>query len=347
MLKSRIRLLFNLLLFILMLCCLIWHDLVIYGISQGKGQLQLIRSAQPVDEILRDPSFPDSLKQKLLLINDIKRFATDSLGIKPCDNYTTVYNQHGKPVLWTVSASEPFEMKAKEWTFPFLGTVSYKGFFNKRAMRKEYLQLVKDDYDVDIYSPSGWSTLGWFRDPVQSNMLYKSEGDLANLIIHELTHGTLYVKNDVTFNENLANFIGDKGAELFLVRRFGKDSRQYAGYLREKSDTKIYTDYMLKSTAQLEKLYRSFGPGDTQEFRRSEKKKLISTIVMGVCRLPLYNRQHYFRYSLQAFREGNAFFMSFSRYDSQYDQFDTDFKMHYHSDLRLYLNVMKEKYSSL
>ncbi len=44
-------------------------------------------------------------------------------------------------------------------------------------------------------------------------MLNRSEGDLANLIIHEMSHATIFVKDSVDFNENLATFIGDRGAE--------------------------------------------------------------------------------------------------------------------------------------
>jgi predicted aminopeptidase len=56
--------------------------------------------------------------------------------------------------------------------------------------------------------------LGWFTDPILSKMLMRSEGDLANLIIHEMSHATIFVKDSIEFNENLATFIGDRGAEL-------------------------------------------------------------------------------------------------------------------------------------
>lgn len=336
---------------ILLLCimgfCLLAHELVIYGISQGKGQLNIILNAQPVDEIMKDETFPDSLKQKLALIGGIRRFAFDSLGIIENENYTTVYNQHKKPVLWTISASEPYEMKAKEWTFPFLGTVSYKGFFNTTALRKEYLELVRNNYDIDVYSPSGWSTLGWFKDPILSNMLYKDAGSLSNLIIHELTHGTLYVKDNVTFNENLANFIGDKGAQEFLISTYGKNSKEALGYEQDKADTKVYTDYILESSERLDSLYSTFAASDTEAIKKEKKKKLITEIALGVNRLPLYSKNDYFRYTLQAFAEGNAFFMAFSRYDSQYDVFDKEFRERYHSNLKEYLNAMKKKYPSL
>jgi predicted aminopeptidase len=347
MLIRPVRLFLNILFLLLMLCCLIWNQLVIYGISQGKGQLNILINAQPVEDILKDPGFPDTLKQKLILISEIKKYAVDSLGINPSDNYTRVYNQHGKPILWTVSASDPFGLKAKEWNFPFLGTVSYKGFFNKKALRKEILNLVKNHYDVDVYSPSGWSTLGWFRDPVLSNMLYKDDGSLANLIIHELTHGTLYVKNNVTFNENLANFIGDKGAQQFLKNKYGANSKEYLDYINNNADEKIYNDYILKNIEKLKNLYSSFKPEDSGNFKMEKKKELITEIVLGVNRLPLTKKKRFFNYTLQAFSEGNAFFMAFSRYDSQYDVFEKEFREKYNSDLRKYLEAMKAKYPSL
>ena len=40
--------------------------LVGYGITQGLGQLRMVRNAVPIDTLLNDPSYPDSLKQKLL-----------------------------------------------------------------------------------------------------------------------------------------------------------------------------------------------------------------------------------------------------------------------------------------
>ncbi len=328
-----------------MLLCLVWHNMVIYAISQGKGQLTIVWNSQPIEEVLQETSFPDSLKQKLKLIVEIKQYAIDSIGIKPSDNYSIVYNQHNKSILLTVSACEPYSFKAKEWTFPFLGAVPYKGFFNKKEAEKEILALKSKGYDVDVYSPSGWSTLGWFKDPILSNMLYKNEGQLANLIIHELTHGTIYVKNDVTFNENLANFIGDKGAEKFLIFKYGINSKQYTDYEQSKEDEKCFIEYILKSTERLDSLYSTLSVGDKEEIKKQKKSKLITEIVLGVNRLPLHKKKNYFQYSLQAFSEKNAFFMAFTRYDSQYEIFDKEYKENHQSNLRDYLAFLKEKNS--
>lgn len=326
-----------------MILCLIWHNMVIYGISQGKGQLTIVWNSQPIEEVLKETTFPDSLKQKLKLVVEIKQYAIDSIGINPSDNYSIVYNQGNKPILFTVTACEPYSFKAKEWTFPFLGTVSYKGFFNKNEAKKEILQLKGKGYDVDVYSPSGWSTLGWFKDPILSNMLYKSEGQLANLIIHELTHGSIYVKNNVTFNENLANFIGDKGAENFLIYKYGKISKQYTNYEQNKADEKCFKEYILKSTERLDSLYSTLSANDTEEIKKQKKNKLITEIVLGVNRLPLYKKKNYFQYALQAFAEKNAFFMAFTRYDSQYEIFEKEYEEH-QSNLQNYFTFLKAKF---
>lgn len=347
MLKNGLQIFFQFLLFALMLFCLIEHNLVIYGISQGKGQLALVMDAQPIEEVLKDPNFPDSLKYKLKLIREIKQFASDNIGIDPSENYSTVYDQHDKPILWAVSACEPYSFKEKEWTFPFLGTVSYKGFFNKKEAEKEVVALRLQGYDIDVYSPSGWSTLGWFKDPILSNMLYRTEGQLANLIIHELSHGTLYVKNNVTFNENLASFIGDKGAEKFLISTYGIDSKQYIDYEHTKTDEKVFKQYILKSAARLDSLYSALSDNDSDEIKKEKKNTLITEIVRGVNSLSLFKKEGYFRYALQAFSEKNAFFMAFSRYDSQYDIFEKEYTEQFHSDLRNYMVFLKKKYPSL
>ena len=347
MFKNIIRLFFHSLFLLLMFFCLKEYKLVIYGISQARGQCAIIRNAEPVEKVLGDASFPESLKEKLLLINKIKKYAVDSLGIKPSTNYETIYNQHDKPILKVVTACEPYSFKPFEWDFPVLGTVPYKGFFNFRDAEKEVALLKGKGYDVDVYSPSAWSTLGWFKDPIQSNMLKQSDGSLANTIIHELTHGTLFVKNNVTFNENLASFIGDKGAENFLQTKYGIASKQYEDYEAKKEDGKIFNEYILKGVEKLTHLYDSLSKINSVETKQKLKLDLISKIVKGVNTLPLKDKKGYFNYSLNAFYEGNTFFMAFKRYDSQYDLFEKEYKEKFHSNLRDYLNYLKSKYPSL
>jgi predicted aminopeptidase len=332
-------------LFLLTLCTYaVTHPgLILYGIAQGRGELAILTRVRPVEEVMKDPTFPDSLKKKLALVSEIRMFATDSLGLQPSDNYTTLFDQHNQPILWTITASEPFRLKAKEWDFPFLGTVSYKGFFNYEKGKAEAKALLDIGYDVDYGGVSGWSTLGWFKDPILSSMLRRNEGHIADLIIHELTHGTLYVKNKVEFNENLASFIGDKGAERFLAYKYGKESGPYQEYTKSKADRTLYNKYMLQGAERLDSLYRTFPENGSVVEKEMKKMKLIYDILEGVKHLPLFHKSAYLSFSANAETEKNAFFMSFRRYDAQYDVFEKEFRETYRSDIRLYIQVLAER----
>ena len=194
-------------------------DLLEYGIGQLRGQMTILAEARPIDEVLEDPTFPDSLKTKIHLIQEVRQFAVEELELVDSKNYTTIYDQKGRDVLWNVSACEPYELKPYKWSFPILGSFSYKGFFDLEKARQERGVLDSLGLDTNIRAVGAWSTLGWFQDPILSNMLYRKEGDLAELIIHELTHATIFVKDSLTFNENLASFIGTEGAKLFLEKK--------------------------------------------------------------------------------------------------------------------------------
>ncbi len=335
-------------LLLLLLCFIIWQfKLIIYGIEQGVGQFKIIYYSQPIEEVQKDPLFPDSLKQKLALVQEIKAFAIDTLGINNSKNYTTVYNQKGKPILWVLTASEKYELKAKEWTFPLLGSVSYKGFFNYEKGLKEQEQLKEQGYDTDYDVVGGWSTLGWFKDPILSNMLLKKEGNLANLIIHELTHGTLYVKSNVDFNENLASFVGDKGAEKFLEYKYGKNTDQYQRYEQGKADMVLYSNHILNGAKRLDSLYKAFSAATPVVIKDSLKTKTIKEIIATANNLPFYKKNRFSKLFKKGELPNNSFFMDYKRYRSKQDFFEKEFKNKFNSDLKKYLQYLKNKYPTV
>lgn len=319
---------------------------VVYGFSQLKGQLQIIWNARPVEEYLNNETVADSLKEKLLLVQEIRTYAIDSLGVNDSENYTTLYDQKGKPVLWAVTGSKPFAMEPKEWKFPFLGAFSYKGFFNYNKALAEQEQLKNQGYDTSVRPVGGWSTLGWFKDPILSNMLYRSEGELANLIIHELTHATLYVKNNVDFNENLASFIGGKGAEEFLKDKYGEQSVEYRNYLHSKKDRESFSAHILRGAAQLDSLYGTFDSQMSKETKTQAKQSYIRQIVDKSDTLNLFQPQNY-KWFTENNDYNNAFFMSYIRYRSKQDNFEQEFAGKFNGNLKAYLQHLKKTYPSL
>ncbi|MCP4520156.1 MAG: aminopeptidase [Cytophagales bacterium] len=315
-------------------------SLLLYGWGQLQGQVRILQGAQPIEEVLNDPQFADSLKPKLHLIQEIKAFAEDSLGINPSNNYTSVYDQKGKPILWIVTACEPFELNDYKWSFPVLGDLSYKGFFEKEKAEQEKKRL-ESLYDAEIGEVTAWSTLGWFDDPVLTGFLGRSEGDLANLIIHELTHGTLYIKGDVTYNENLASFIGDVGAKRFLIQKYGRDSKEYLNYVQKMEDREVFTQFVLQKADSLEGLYQSW-EGNSVEVKKSKKEQALKTITNEMQSLPL----KVLKYPKRISNLKNTFFMSYRRYHVDIHVFEKEFKEKYNSNFDAYFKALKEKYGN-
>lgn len=334
-------------LLIIFLAAIARWELVKYGVQQGTGQMSIILSARPVEEFLQSPGFPDSLKQKLVLINRVRQFAIDSLGLKDTKNYKTLYDQKGEEVMWVVMASEPFRLKAKEWTFPVIGSVPYKGFFNRARAVKLKEELEQEGWDVNIRNPGGWSTLGWFTDPILSKMLERSEGDLANLIIHEMSHATIFVKDSIDFNENLATFIGDRGAEQFLLSDYGRESDEYITYMHEDRDYMLFADHMLRGAEKLDSLYTTFREGDPIERKIRLKREMIEDIVQSLDTLSLSRTSPRPSLRFEENLPNNAYFMNFIRYQAKQDFFFEEWRSRFGGDLKTYIQYLSEAYPFL
>ncbi len=318
--------------------CIFYWDLISYGIGQAKGQISIIRQARDIEEVLDDASFPDSLKQKIKIIQEVRNFAIDSIGLKDSKNYTTLFDQKGKTLLWNLSASEPYSFTPKTWSFPLLGSFPYKGFFDLAKAKEERDFLKSENYDTRIRTVSGWSTLGWFSDPILSNMLERSEGRLADLIIHELTHSTLFVRDNIVFNENLASFIGERGAIQFLESKYGKGSFELEDYLMHDEDQLNFTEQMLFAAQLLDSLYSSFADTDQDSIKEIQKSKLIREIVDSVDTIHFHNNRYY--HIFDEALPNNAYFMSFLRYHSSEDSLSDILKSQYDGDLNVFIKGM-------
>lgn len=335
---------FELFFILIFFLAVIFHKLVSYGIDQGTGQLAIVWNARPVDDVMKDASVSDSVKTKLNLIEEIKKFAIDSLGLKPSENYSTLYNQHGKPVLWVLTAAEKYKMKSFEWWFPVVGTVGYKGFFNFEKGKREEQKLIDGGYDTDYGPTSAWSTLGWFRDPILSNVLNRTDGQLAELFIHEMTHATLYVKSSVDFNENLASFIGEEGAIQFFKFKYGDSTTAMTDYLNGKEDYDLFSNQMLIGLQKLDSLYKTFTEHTIVTEKEMQKKKIIREIISSLDTVSFYKKERYKNYFSVEHLPNNAFFLSFQRYDSKKDEMKIEMKEKFSNDFKKYLNYLKHKY---
>lgn len=320
--------------------------IVFYGVEQGVGQIKLVNKAVPIKKIMGDTLYADSIKIRLAFVEEVRQYAIDSLGLKKSKNYTTFYDQHGKPIVWIVYAAPKYKMEVHNWKYPVLGKMPYKGYFKQKKARREANKMKEKGFDVRIGIVSAWSTLGYFKDPILSNVLNRSDGELAELIIHELTHATIYVKGEAQFNENLATFIGVNGSKKFLIYKYGKDSEKYAEYIGELNDHDLITNHFLEATTKLDSLYNTFeGKTDTQ--KDSLKTSMIEQTIINLKDIPFFNTEIPDLYWAKKELINNAFFAIYMTYYMDLSQFEEEFKNEYNSNIKEYMDYITSKYKSV
>lgn len=248
-----------------------------YLMKSGYGQMKLLNSRVPVDEALKDPSLDEGKKKKLVLAQDARAFAETELHLKPTKNYTS-YVELGRPyVTYVVSAAPKWELKHHQWSYPFMGKMPYKGYFKEDDAKEEEKSLQQDNLDTYMRGVSAYSTLGWFNDPILSSMLRYDDYDLVNTIIHETVHATLYIKNSADFNERLATFLGNKGAELFYLKKEGADSPTLKQIQSENEDSKVFSQFISAELDALEKWYKDLPASERSEEKRSQRIQQIQS----------------------------------------------------------------------
>ena len=197
--------------------------------------------------------------------------------------------------------------------------------------------------DINIRTVGGWSTLGWFKDPILSEMLTRGDGNLINLIIHELVHATIFVKDSVTFNENLASFIADKGTLRYMENKYRSDSFRYVEYTNKEQDQRTYITHVLRGSEVLDSLYSAITDMDRSE-KEDLKSKMIKRVMSTMDTLAL-NDSLYLK-NVKNYQPNNAYFMSFQRYQSKQGLLDSLYVYQFNRDLIEFINYFKEKHGA-
>lgn len=314
-----------------------------YLSGAATGQLTILAKSKPITKVLQNTNLPDSVRQKLKLIEEIRTFAFTTLGLNPTNNYSKLYDQQGQPLLWVVTASKEFALQPKLWWFPVVGNVSYKGYFKPDEADDEANRLAIDGYESRVREVNAWSTLGWFNDPVMSSMLDYNEADLAELLIHELSHSTIYVGSNVDLSESLANFIGMRGAMLYLASKYGDSSPQYLSYVNDVKDIDRFDRYMLRAATQLDSLYATFTPNQDKATKRTIKKAFIGQIINNLDTVAFINKQYNTIYKNKPL-PNNAYFIIKRQYSSKMSVFETECQTQANNNLVTYIAQLKQRY---
>ncbi len=185
----------------------------------GWEEAKILKRRRPIAGLVTDPAVDSATRVKLRLVLDARRFAEDSLKLRAKASFTTYSRLDTDTLVLVLSAAHRDKLEAYTWWFPIVGKVPYKGYFDFGQARRDAHQLVGRGFDVYLRPSAAFSTLGYFNDPLLSTTLREDTLDLANTVIHELTHNTFYASGKAEFNESFANFAGARGAALMFRTR--------------------------------------------------------------------------------------------------------------------------------
>jgi predicted aminopeptidase len=242
--------------------------------KQGGYLIRYSSGATSIASILKSSTSPPDLKTFLRTVEQVKKFAVNDIGLSENRNYTRYKKLDRDYLVNVVQASDPLSFTAYEWKYPLLGKLPYKGYYDPADAKAEAERLKKAGYDVIVRKVDAFSTLGFFRDPVYSFMQKYSAYELSSIIIHEETHATLFLKGQDQFNEELATYVGDQGALMFLKNSYGASSPAYERALAEQHDNALFLDFIMQLRAALAKVY---GEKISKEAMLAQKAETIAT----------------------------------------------------------------------
>jgi predicted aminopeptidase len=200
-----------------------------YLVQSAQGHLALMSKREPISGVIDKPTTSAALRTQLEAVTSIRDFASRDLGLPDNGSYRS-YADVGRPyVVWNVVAAPEFSVDPKQWCYPFVGCVAYRGYFAENKAHKFAAGLRAKGLDVFVGGVAAYSTLGHFDDPLLNTMVGWNDVELASIIFHELTHQMLYVPNDASFNEALATTVADEGVRRWLKQQ-GRD-RDLTDYL--------------------------------------------------------------------------------------------------------------------
>lgn len=267
---------------------------------------------------MADGSLNPSQREQVLLVAQIKEFGEKELGLKKTSSYQTIDLRSTQPPIYTIAAAPKDKLILKTWWFPVVGRMPYLGFFDLAEAQEEKHKLLQDNLDVVIGRAEAFSTLGWFSDPLTLNLIDGSEVELAEIILHEMTHTTLFVKGQGEFNEGLAQTVGKWGAFLFFEKTRGPSHPHTMEAMASIEDERLFSSFLGSVLEELQRLYASALPLE-EKLREREKSFLRCLEAFEVLKSRLKSQRfvHFGQAPLN-----NAYLMAVSLYHRNFPVFE-------------------------
>jgi predicted aminopeptidase len=250
-----------------------------YLYHQAIGQMHISFGGDSNHEVIKSGKLTPKKIEKIHLIEKYKKHFNKQLK----SDFTKVYSKtvllKGHAVSYLVYASPRNEIKAKRFSFPFFGSFPYIGFFDSRDAKDFSEDLEEQDYVTYTRPVYAYSTLGWFNDPILSSFFYYDRYELAELIFHEMTHLYFFIKDEISLNENLAQFIGRKMSEEYFVGDSG-----YKKHLADRQKGQQLIQEIVQLVSQLQTQYKKTPKGLERQTFETFMAKVFRPTLEKKCR---------------------------------------------------------------
>lgn len=234
------------------------------------GQLSLINDQRPLPAAIAREQDPER-RRLLQEVPEIVAFAQDVVGLSAGRSYTGYFETERDGLTYVVTACKRTEFEPYTWWFPIVGTVEYRSYWDEDDARAEAEELEKAGYDTWISPSRAYSSLGILRDPITTTMLRDGLLGLTEVVIHELSHVKLFIPGQTAWNEALASFVGERGAERYFEQaRFAHSTLR--DEMRARSERRVLFDRAVNDAYDaLDLLYGA----DLPEPTKLEKRRAV------------------------------------------------------------------------
>jgi predicted aminopeptidase len=243
----------------------------VYFLRAAYEEGKILWRREPIVEYIQRPEITLDNREKLELVLAVREYARDRLKFNVGGSYASFSYVDRPDLTHIVVAAPKTELRPYTWWFLIVGSVPYKGFFEKADVEAEARRLNDEGYDTNIRPSAAFSTLGWFDDPLLSHLLRYDKVVLSEIVFHELFHQTLYVKGAGAFNESAANFIGHRAAIDFFRERMGADSAEHQRARQVWQEEREFGVFIAELAQRLTELYN-------RDIPREEKLRLREEI---------------------------------------------------------------------
>jgi len=290
-------------------------------------ECRILWNRKPIASELDNATLTAETRAKLETVLAVRKFAQEQLGLNVGGAYESVSPVDRGAIVHVVMAAPRDSLKPYTWWFPIVGAVPYRGYFQESQALAEAESLEQDGYDTMIRPAVAFSSLGFFNDPLLSNLLQLDRVTLANVLIHELFHRTYFMPSDAMFNESAANYVGVAGALDFFSTTEGVSSPDTAEAGKALADNLSFARFLLGAQARLLRIYKSGVPRDQI---LKEREVAFKQIQADYAALPTSGLE---RYDLDKQPLNNAVLINYLLYFHDLDNFAALQRMN-HGDLK-------------